>query len=96
MKLEDMTPEQMEQVKKCETPEECMAFMAENGIELSDELLDSITGGGGQYSAHTPILYCPDGQRHQFRYTGNERSGGLFGRDEMERRCLKCGRMEWA
>ena len=34
MKLEDMTPELMEQAKQCETPEECMAFMAENDIEL--------------------------------------------------------------
>ena len=27
MKLEDMTPELMEQAKQCETPEECMAFV---------------------------------------------------------------------
>ena len=45
MRFEELTPEQIEQAKKCETPEERAAFMEENGIELSDEQLENIAGG---------------------------------------------------
>ena len=37
MRLEDMTPEMVEKAKGCETPEERMAFIRENGIELTVE-----------------------------------------------------------
>ena len=45
MKSECKTPEQVEQDKKCETVEERLEPIQENGIELSDEQLEGITGG---------------------------------------------------
>ena len=44
MKFEDLTPEQMERAKKYESPEERMAFIAEEGIELTDEQMEGISG----------------------------------------------------
>jgi hypothetical protein len=45
MRLEDMTPEMVEEAKKCETPEERLAFIRENGVELTDEQMEGIAGG---------------------------------------------------
>jgi hypothetical protein len=45
MKSECKMPEQVEQDKKCETVEERLEPIQENGIELSDEQLVGITGG---------------------------------------------------
>ena len=45
MRLEDMTPKMIEQAKGCETDEERLAFIQENGIELTDEQLEGISGG---------------------------------------------------
>ena len=45
MRIEDMTPEMIEKIRGCETDEERMAFIEENGIELDDEQLDGIAGG---------------------------------------------------
>ena len=45
MRFEDLTPEKIEQAKKCETADERMAFVKENGIELTGEQLEAIAGG---------------------------------------------------
>ena len=37
MRFEDMTPEMVEETKKCETDAERLAFAAKNGIELTVE-----------------------------------------------------------
>ena len=37
MKFEELSPEQIERAKKCETLEERMAFIADEGIELTSE-----------------------------------------------------------
>ena len=47
MKLEDLTPELQERLKKCETPEELMGLVKEEGIELTEEQLEDIAGGRG-------------------------------------------------
>ena len=45
MRFDELSPEQAEQAKKCETREERLEPIQENGIELSDEQLVGITGG---------------------------------------------------
>ena len=57
MRIENMTPEQIEQAKKCETPEERLAFVKENGIELTDEQLDAMSGG--ELWSEAPEGGCP-------------------------------------
>lgn len=46
MKFEDLTPEQQEKAKKIKTAEEALAFVKEEGIELTDEEIAEISGGG--------------------------------------------------
>ena len=45
MKLDNLTPEQMEKAKACTSAEELMALAKEEGVELSDEQLEAVAGG---------------------------------------------------
>lgn len=45
MEFKDLTPEQQEKVRACETPEDLMALAKEEGYELADEDLEGISGG---------------------------------------------------
>ena len=87
MKSEDMTPEQIEQAKKCATSEECLAFIKENGIELSDEQLEAVSGGA-LFSNFVCWLGC-----HDYIATGEVRQG--LSSIENEYRCKNCGNVYW-
>ena len=58
MDLQNLTPEQMEKARACKSAEELIALAEEEGIELSDEQLDGLSGGfnWGKCSGYT----CPD------------------------------------
>ena len=58
MNFDELTPEQQEKARACATPEEVLALAREEGYELSDEELDSISGGWicGQYGCRTTWL----------------------------------------
>ncbi len=43
---DSLTDEQKEKAKACKTPEELMAFAGEEDIELPEELLETVAGGG--------------------------------------------------
>ena len=45
MNFEDLTTQQKEKAKVCKTPEEMLSLAQEEGIELTDEQLESISGG---------------------------------------------------
>lgn len=45
MKFEDLAPELQEKAKACKTPDEILALASEEGYELSDEELESVSGG---------------------------------------------------
>ena len=49
MKIEDVSPEIIEKAKACETPEQIFALAKEEGIELTDEQMDIIAGGGKRH-----------------------------------------------
>ncbi len=46
---EDLTPEMVEEAKKCETDGEWLPFAAKNGIELTDEQRGASREGVGRY-----------------------------------------------
>ena len=46
MKLEDLSPELQEKAKACTSPEEILALAKDQGIELTDEELQAVAGGG--------------------------------------------------
>ena len=45
MKLENWTPEQLAKAQACKTPEDILALSREERYELSDEQLESVSGG---------------------------------------------------
>ena len=45
MEFEDLTDEQKARVMACKTADELVALAKAEGVELSDEQLDSIAGG---------------------------------------------------
>ena len=46
MDFKDLTPEQMEKAKACTTVDELVALAKNEGVELADEQLEAISGGG--------------------------------------------------
>ena len=70
MNLEDLTPELKEKALSCKTPEELLAFAKEQGYELDDDELESVSGGKWDnspfvwdcddyhYSCTNDRLYC--------------------------------------
>ena len=46
MDFNDLTPEQIEAAKACTTSEELVAFAKKEGLELTEDQLDAISGGG--------------------------------------------------
>ena len=62
MKFEDLTPEQQEKAKACKTPEEIFALAKENGYEMTEEEIDSVSGGKFYWdlcSDHSCLAYAP-------------------------------------
>ena len=43
--LEGLTSEQIEKVKSCKNPEELLSLAKEEGVELTDEQLEAVSGG---------------------------------------------------
>lgn len=98
MKFEDLTPEQLEQAKKCESPEERVAFIEEYGIELSDEQLGGLAGGGAYDSCPGDDGNTKPGKRgHDWYETGETRPNKLLGDKYPDKlvRCRKCGETYW-
>lgn len=47
MKFEDLSPEIKNKAAQCETSEDLINLAQEEGIELSDEQIEAISGGWG-------------------------------------------------
>lgn len=45
MNFEDLTTQQKEKAKACKTPEDVLALAKEEGVELTDDQLEAISGG---------------------------------------------------
>lgn len=45
MEYGNLTDEQKAKVKACKTPEELVALAQEEGVELTDEQLEAVSGG---------------------------------------------------
>ena len=96
MRFEDMTPEMVEEAKKRETPEERLAFIQENGIELTDEQLGGIAGG--RKFGDSSQSECPNNKDgHTWVPTGRTRPGKIWGDiwPDYEKRCKYCGAVDW-
>ena len=59
MKSMNLTPEQKEKAKACTTSEELIALAQEEGLDLSDEQLESVAGGDWGKSCDSYDDPCP-------------------------------------
>ena len=97
MKLNELTPELLEKAKKCENYEEKMAFISENEIELTDEQMEALSGGGGTpqngEKARDAKYTCSKCKKGTMQKTGKTRPGKIFGDlwPDVEMKCNACG-----
>ena len=56
MEFKDLTEEQKAEVRACKSPEEILELAKDEGYELSDEELESISGGADW---NFDIITCP-------------------------------------
>ena len=61
--IEGLSPELQEKARACKTKEELNAFIAENDLELPEEALEMVSGGGCLGSTE-----IPDDQRNNHLY----------------------------
>ena len=57
MDLSNISDELQEKVRECSTPEEMLALVANEGVELNDEQLEQIAGGAVW---ERDELHCPE------------------------------------
>ena len=55
MDIKDLTPEQMKKAKACESREDLVALAKEEGVELTDEQLETLSGGEKVWSESSDI-----------------------------------------
>lgn len=77
MNYEDLTPEQLAKAKDCKTLEDVLAFAKSEFIELDNEQIESIAGGGWGVSGDKSA--CP------------ECGSKAIDKDPDSWRCLDCG-----
>jgi hypothetical protein len=109
MKFEDLTNEQLEKVKACNTLEEEMAFFKENNIELPDNLLDEVAGGQSLLPTllgadQAPSKICPkeNGRNEgKHRWSSTLKTRMIHSKEfpyhwsETEYKCIYCGVTYW-
>ena len=53
MDFNGLTLEQQEKARACKTPEDILALAKEEGIELTDEQLEAVSGGWDECDTYT-------------------------------------------
>ena len=88
--LKGLTEEQIAKVKACKTTEEMLTVAKEEGIELSDEQLEAVSGGGCFSTAKCPVCGSTDyeavGRKTE---SVEDHFGGTI--NIIINRCKKCG-----
>ena len=103
MKIEELTQEQIEKAKSLATDEERLAYLKECGVELDDDMLTEVAGGGpAKPRSHTKTekAYCQSGPNfrkpHKWAYTGGSKKGFLGFGELKEVKCIYCGFKKWS
>ena len=62
---DSLTEEQKEKVKNLKTVEEMTEFAAKEGIEIPDDVLDAVAGGGAIFRPRCQSVGCEEHHRAQ-------------------------------
>ena len=83
--LEGLTKEQIEKVKACKNNEEILAMAKEEGVQLNDEQLEAVSGGG---CFEESGVFCPKcGQENVRKLDGGYTSYQRW----VTYKCQSCG-----
>ncbi len=58
MDINELTPEQKKMARACTSPEELLELAKTEGVELSDEQLEAVSGGGSWIPRGCGDDYC--------------------------------------
>ena len=83
MDLSNLTDEQLDKARHCETPEEILSLVQSDGIELTDEQLEAVSGGEKDWTGST-VHRCPNCGSTNTHYYDNTEIGDY-------RKCYDCG-----
>ena len=76
--LKGLSEEQIAKIKACKSKEEMLALAKEEGIELTDEQLEAVSGG-----CNTGNVRCPRSDNWAARH--------WIGSNYVDHECWKCG-----
>ena len=95
MRTDELSPALIEKAKACNSYKERMAFIRDNEIELTDEQMEALSGGGDGNSGDA--YRCSECAGGKMEETGKTKPGKIFGDlwPDVERKCNKCGHTEW-
>ena len=85
--LKGLTPEQIERVKKCKSPEELLVLAKAEGVELTSEQLEVVSGGGKCQT--TPEAECKRCGSKDIKI--KRQSTGVLFDYQFECTCRNCG-----
>ena len=88
--LKGLTEEQIAKVKACKSQEEVLKVAKEEGVELTDEQLEVVSGGGSCSSRRYTCDRCGSDLTSRFEYGTGKHEGWHHVR------CNKCGNTWWA
>jgi predicted RNA-binding Zn-ribbon protein involved in translation (DUF1610 family) len=80
--LEGLTKKQIEKAKACKSTEELLKLAKEEGVELSAEQLEAVSGGGCSSTSVIYVAKCPK--------CGSTRTEDYY-KDGNTVRCKDCG-----
>lgn len=89
--LKGLTEEQIAKVKACKNQKDLLAIAEAEGIELTDEQLEVVNGGGCFSSFKCPNCGSKDYTERQVRKEHSERLWQGVDENYIEYRCKKCG-----
>ena len=86
--LKGLSEEQIKKVEACKSPEEIIALAKAEGVELTDEQLEAVSGGG----CLNKTTKCPECGSKDVKVTQEEDDlPGGFKSNVTKYKCKKCG-----
>ncbi len=92
--LKGLTEEQIAKVEACNSPDEVLALAKAEGVELTSEQLEAVSGGGCRVSRKCPNCGTKDIEKEKWLDPNTMGMGEEYAIRYWSCKCNKCGH-EW-